>query len=47
MIRGFLDALAGVVHHAYESERHEVSFFAFDDDIDQPAADVISPTQVR
>jgi hypothetical protein len=37
---------AGVVQHACEAERH-VTFFAFDDDVDQPAADVISPTQVR
>jgi hypothetical protein len=39
-------AIAGVVHHACEAERH-VTFFVFDDDVDQPVTDVISPTLVR
>jgi hypothetical protein len=46
MIRGFLDALAGFVQHACQAERH-VTFFAFDDDVDQPDADMLSPAQVR
>jgi hypothetical protein len=45
-IARLLDAIAGVVHHACEAERH-VTFFVFDDDVDQPVTDVISPTLVR
>ena len=47
MIRGILDAIGGVVQHACESERHEVSLFVLGDESDQRAPDVISPTQVR
>jgi len=47
MIRGILDAIAGVVQHACESERHGVSLFVLGDESDQRAPDVISPTQVR
>jgi hypothetical protein len=44
MIRGILDAIAGVVHHACEAERH-VTLFILEDDVDQPTVDVLSPTQ--
>jgi hypothetical protein len=44
MVPRFLDALAGVVQHACHAERY-VTFFAFDDDVDQPTVDVISPTE--
>jgi hypothetical protein len=47
MIRGLLDALAGVVHHACAAEHHDASLFVLDYDVDQPATDVLSPTQVR
>jgi hypothetical protein len=45
-LRGYLMPFAGVVHHACEAER-QVTFFVFDDDVDQPVTDVISPTLVR
>jgi hypothetical protein len=46
MLRGILDALASVVAHACESERHGVSLFVLGDESDQPAADLASPTRV-
>ena len=46
MIQRFLDALASVVQHACQAERHEVSLFLLGDESDQPTADVLSPTQV-
>ncbi len=46
MIRGILNAIASVVHHAYHAERLDVSFFVLgDDDGDKQAADY-APTQV-
>ena len=47
MIQRFLDALASVVQHACQAERHEVSLFLLGDESDQPTADVLSPTQMR
>jgi hypothetical protein len=44
MLRGILDAIAGVVAHACESERHGVSLFVLGDESDKPIADVLSPT---
>jgi hypothetical protein len=44
MIRGILDAIAGVVRIASSAERHEVSLFVLDDESDQPATNVRSPT---
>jgi hypothetical protein len=44
MIRGILDAIAGVVRIASSAEHHDASLFVLDYDVDRPAADVISPT---
>jgi hypothetical protein len=46
MIRGILNAITSVVHHAYQAERLDVSLFVLgDDDGDKQAADY-APTQV-
>ena len=47
MIRGVLDALADVVRLASSAEHHDASLLVLDYDVDQPTADVTSPTQVR
>jgi hypothetical protein len=45
MIRGILNAITSVVHHAYQAERLDVSLFVLgDDDGDKQAADY-APTQ--
>jgi len=44
MIRGILNAIASVVHHAYQAERIDVSFFVLGDDDGDKQADEYAPT---
>ncbi len=46
MIRGILNAVASVVHHAYQAERLDVSFFVLSDDDGDKQADEYAPTYV-
>jgi hypothetical protein len=46
MIRGILNAVASVVHHAYQAERLDVSFFVLSDDDGDKQADEYAPTDV-
>ena len=46
MLRNIFNAISDVVHIA-KAEHHDASLFVLDYDVDQPAADVLSPTQVR
>jgi hypothetical protein len=46
MLRNIFNVISDVVHIACGAERHDAStLFVLDYDVDQPAADVISPTQ--
>ena len=47
MLRNIFNVISDVVHIAYRAEHHDASLFVLDYDVDQPAADMLSPTQVR
>ena len=47
MLRNIFNVISDLAHVACRAEHHDASLLVLDYDVDQPTADVTSPTQAR